>query len=97
MFLDRFSSLDDLPKRLYGNDMAVLKALSKAERFSCFEMTGGLFDTIKRLEQRGLLRIEKDTPYPWTNTPFTAIGRAMLNEGAILAQTTPPAAPAEGD
>lgn len=82
--IDTFSSLDELPKKLYGDDLAVLRALSKSERFGCFEMTAGLHDTIKRLEQRGFLRIDNDTPYPWTNTPLTAVGRAMLNDGAAL-------------
>lgn len=80
VFIDQFSSLDDLPKKLYGDDMAVLKALSVSQRFSCFEMTGKLFNTIKRLEQNGFLRIDNTTPYPWTNTPLTAAGKAMLNE-----------------
>ena len=88
VFIDCFTSLDDLPKKLYGDDMAVLKALSKSERFSCFEMTGKLHGTIKRLERRGLLKIDTTTPYPWTNTPLTVVGKAMLHEGAEMANIT---------
>jgi len=75
--IDRFSSLDDLPKKLYGDEMAVLRALAKPQRFSAFEMTGTLFSTIKRLEAEGLLKIERDT-YPWTNTPLTDAGLAAV-------------------
>lgn len=79
VFIDSFTtSLEDLPKRLHSDDMAVLKSISADERFSCFEMTGTLHSTIKRLEQRGFLTIDKTTPYPWTNTPLTDAGRAAL-------------------
>jgi hypothetical protein len=79
--IDRFSSLDDLPKKMYGDDMAVLRALAGPQRFSCFEMTGALFTTIKRLETRGLLKIDNSTPYPWTNTPLTYEGRKLVSVG----------------
>jgi len=81
--IDRFSSLDDLPKKKYGDEMAVLQALSSSQHFSAFEMTGALFSTIKRLESLGLLVIENETPYPWTNTPLTEAGFAALKSGVI--------------
>jgi hypothetical protein len=81
IFIDRFSSLDDLPKKQYGDEMAVLRALAGPQRFSCFEMTQSLFNTIKRLEEKGYLSIDNTTPYPWTSTPLTDAGRAALTSG----------------
>ena len=81
LYVDCFSALDDLPKKNYGDEMAVLSALAGPQRFSSFEMTQKLFNTIKRLEEMGFLTIEKDTPYPWTNTPLTEAGKAALTKG----------------
>lgn len=75
--IDYFSSLDDLPRKKYGDEMAVLQALAGPQRFSCFEMTGALYRTIERLEAKGLLKIDKTTPYPWTDTPLTEAGLAL--------------------
>jgi hypothetical protein len=93
VYTDRFSSLDDLPKKMYGDDMAVLRALAGPQRFSCFEMTGGLFATIRRLEAQGLLTVDSTTPYPWTNTPLTEAGNAR-----VMPSPPPPARnPGEGE
>lgn len=66
IFLDTFTSLDDLPKKLHGDDESVFIALGLAKRVSTFKMTQTLWNTMKRLEKAGRIVIEK-SGYPWHN------------------------------
>lgn len=66
VFIDCFTSLDDLPKKLHGDEDSVFQALIYARRVSTFEMTQPLWNTMKRLESKGRIRIEK-SGYPWHN------------------------------
>jgi len=60
-----FSALDDLPKKLHGNDAAVLDALRRAGRFSAFEVTPELGRTLDRLRAIGRIVYGKGGAYPW--------------------------------
>ena len=64
-----FSALDELPKRLYGDDDAVFDAIKRAGRFSVFEVNynARLASTVARLFKGGRLRsvLTDRTTYPW--------------------------------
>jgi hypothetical protein len=75
--IDCFTSLDDLPKKYWSDDMRVLRAISVARRVSTFEMTRELWSTLERLERSGYITLPK-TAYPWFSTPLTDSGRARL-------------------
>jgi hypothetical protein len=65
--VDSFSgALGDLPKKLHGDDEAVLACLREHPTFSCWDVgTGKLATTIDRLGFTGRLRHVKDDGYPW--------------------------------
>lgn len=69
IFIDTFSSLDGIPKKLHGDDDTVLHVLMLAKRFSTFEASESskLAATIKRLEKAGKIKLEQNSQYPWHN------------------------------
>lgn len=64
VFIDTFSSMDDLPKKYWGDEMSVLEVLRVTRRVSTFEMNQTLMDTLNRLEAKGLITDLKGG-YPW--------------------------------
>ena len=77
----RFSSLDDLPKKMRGNPQAVAEAALRAGRFSVFEMEGKLAGIMTALFH-SLAWLERDPTkpdrYPWTYVRLTDKGRIAL-------------------
>lgn len=76
-----FTSLDDLPKRLYKDPVAVLKALAQVKRFSVFEATSSmvLAKTLDRLLREGLYKDAGGT-YPWIEIELTEEGHRLIAE-----------------
>lgn len=66
LFLDRFTSLDELPKKQRTDPDALLRYFREHQirRVSTFEMTQGIMNAMKALEKRGVLRWV-DSAYPW--------------------------------
>lgn len=64
MFVDSFTSLDDVPARQHGDPRAILSALKAAKRFSCWDVDGAprLWATIKGLEGDGLITLDNYHP-----------------------------------
>lgn len=61
----------DIPKKKQGDDALVLEVAKREKRFSCFEMTGKMMDTLKRLEAAGHFKIDTESVgYPWTLLVF---------------------------
>jgi len=68
IFIDTFSSLDELPKKHHGDPEKVLNVLRKEGRFSTFEMAESptLWRTVDGLRREGRIELDNNTPYPWT-------------------------------
>lgn len=76
LHIDYFGSdLGDIPKSKRGDDAIVLAAAKRSGRFSCFEMTQPLMDTLKRLEAAGHFKIDTESvSYPWVLLVFPKQG-----------------------
>lgn len=90
-----FSTLDDLPKKSYGDRQAVLRAICAAGRFSAFEATSAmkLAKTLDFLGQNKLYRTTGGA-YPWVEVKITRAGKKFLATGewvAVPAKTALPA------
>jgi hypothetical protein len=90
-----FTSLDDLPKKSYGDRQAVLRAITTAGRFSVFEATSTL-KLATTLEFLGQNKLYKTTggEYPWVEVKITRAGKKFLATGewvAVPAKTALPA------
>lgn len=66
IYLDSFSSLDDIPKKDRSKRDVLLKFFkdSKIRRVSTFEMTQPIWNVLKALEKDGELTFV-DSGYPW--------------------------------
>lgn len=75
----QFTSLDDLPKKSYKDPAAVLQAISKAGRFSVFEVTSSkvLAKTMDTLGAWGFYKTVGGE-YPWCEIEITDAGREFL-------------------
>ena len=67
IYVDSFTTLDDLKPRQEGHDGMVLEALRQARRFSIFDATRTrrLAETIMRLTESGRLETDNSVGYPW--------------------------------
>lgn len=67
IYLDRFTSMDDLAKRWWGKPERVLAHMRNHDisRISTFEMNDTLMNTLQYLVASGKLVEHKDEPYPW--------------------------------
>ena len=67
MNICRFTSLDDLPKKLHGSRAAVIEAVKAAgNRFSAFDInTDAMAATMTRLFSDGTFK-DVGGNYPWT-------------------------------
>ncbi|MDO9364647.1 MAG: hypothetical protein Q7T60_17095 [Sphingopyxis sp.] len=108
IFLDSFSSLDDLKGQLRRDPKAILAVLVKVGRFSCFEIDQRMAKAMTwLLNQSGWVTTrhrervrdadgfgwhERDL-YPWTYCDVTPLGRLAL--AGITADGTP--APGTGE
>lgn len=76
-----FSALDDLPKKLHRDEVAVCRALVAAGRFSIFEVCDPkaprLSSAVSDLIDRGRITTTRAT-FPWTNVELTDAGREWL-------------------
>ena len=87
-----FSTLDDLPKKSYGDRQAVLRAICEVGRFSVFEATSTL-KLAKTLDFLGQNKLYKTTggEYPWVEVKITRAGKKFLATGewvAVPSKTT---------
>ena len=104
IFVCSFSAgLDEMPRALQANAVAVLAVLKKAGRFSVFEATAN--DTIARMMTRlcykgystvrdgvrtdygRLIETDNSCGYPWTKVKLTPAGERLLSEST---PTEPP-------
>ena len=85
VFVDTFSSFDDLKARQRRDPDVVLSVLARAGRFSCFEMSEHcrtLWPTVLGLERDGLIEI-LPAGYPWTRVDLTDKGcQRLIDIGA---------------
>ena len=71
------TSLDDLTTKDKRDTRAVLKALHKAGRFSCFDVDHALGSTLTRVE--GLYaEFDSETTFPWTGVKLTDAGLKLI-------------------
>mgnify|MGYP001355594835 CR=1 FL=1 len=97
IFIDRFSSLDDLKGIDRRDPKKILAALAAAKRFSCFEVDDALAGPITRLLQKSgwattrLTERVRDADgqgwhdrdlYPWAYVDLTDAGRRALGRKA---------------
>lgn len=78
-FVDRFSALDDIPRKHWGNAWVVLAMLQKVGRFSCFEMEGKLASTMTMIVNSNWIA-KTWGEYPWTYVELSDAGRAALSQ-----------------
>ena len=83
IFIDRFTSLDDLPKKDHGNARKVLAAIVAAGgRFSAFDATANqrIARTMTYIECESgwTKRRQPETGYPWVEIELTSAGEAVL-------------------
>jgi hypothetical protein len=78
VFIDIFSSLDDLPKAKRRDALAVLALLAKTGKFSCFEIDDALASALRKLERREWMETTHRLGYPWIGVVITDKGRAAL-------------------
>jgi hypothetical protein len=81
-FIDRFSSLDDVPNKQRGDPIVVLQALSVAGRFSCFEVDSKLAGSFESIKRHGWAEFDTSVGYPWTRVTITEAGRAEIESAA---------------
>lgn len=69
MFFDRFSTLDDIPRRKRHNPEMLLEFLraSGVRRISTFEMDDKIMGALESLHERGAIRLHEadEDQYPW--------------------------------
>jgi len=85
VFLDTFTSLDELKPKERKNPLLVLRILARAQRFSVFDMVSSptLQKTMKHLFNEGLLEEVSDGLYPWCKVKLTDKGQSFLSEGKV--------------
>lgn len=96
MFVDQFSTLDDLKGRDRGDSLKILAVLAKTGRFSCFEVCGRMAGPMTWLcNSSGWIKCQHDevvkdadghgthsrSLYPWTRVTLTDAGRTALKQG----------------
>jgi hypothetical protein len=72
VFIDTFSSLDELKGKDRANPHKVLKVLKQTGRFSCFEVDPKIGACLNLLKEQGKIEYEPEPPkgrsqYPWTH------------------------------
>ena len=74
IFIDSFETdFADLKRQQMGDKELVLKIAKRCKRYSAFEMTQPLMNTLLALERDGCFRIDTETPsYPWVDLVFPA-------------------------
>lgn len=67
VYIDSFSSLDDIPKKKRRDPDVLLAFFQKTgtRRVSTFEMDEKIMDAMNKLKERGLLEWSEDSLYPW--------------------------------
>lgn len=76
--IGRFSALDDLPRKMRGDGLEVLRLLAEVGRFSCFEVDGPLARSLEQIKRHGWAVFDTSVGYPWTTVTVTDAGRAVL-------------------
>lgn len=71
------SGLDDLSKEDQRDDYKVCRVLAEAGKFSIFEVTEDIGETLGRLHDRGWF-VYGGGEYPWTEVDITSKGRKAL-------------------
>jgi hypothetical protein len=84
MHIDRFSSLDELKGKDRRNQWAILAALKKAGKFSCFEVDDRLAGPLTAVLRSNWVTTRNTYPdggdaYPWTFVSITPEGEAALS------------------
>lgn len=80
IFIDCFSSLDDVPYKKRSDALVVLRALGVAGRFSCFEVDGRLAKALCEIERQRWAEFDvTSVEYPWTKVALTEVGRAAIS------------------
>jgi hypothetical protein len=78
MHICSFSSLDELPKKHYGDPLQVLRVLHKVGRFSTFEIQGKLCSTMTwLLNESGWVK-STGGDFQWTTVRLTDDGMRKL-------------------
>jgi hypothetical protein len=93
MFMDRFSTLDDLKGKDRSDPLKILAVLDKVRRFSCFEVDQRMAGAMTHLcNASGWIECKNDevvkdadglgshtrSLYPWTYITLTDAGREAL-------------------
>ena len=81
MYIDRFTSLDDIKGKDRGNNIIVLQAIMQnGGRFSVFDANGdAMARTLQSICQSDWVKVREDVGYPWTILDLTDAGRAALS------------------
>jgi len=72
IWIDSFTSLDDLKPAQVNNPDLLLHALKMAKRVSTFELSErpSLCNAIEALKKRGLVQFDQSLGYPWIGFIF---------------------------
>lgn len=71
VFVDSFeTSFADLKRKQMGDKEMVLRIAKRERRYSTFEMTQPLMNTLQELEREGHFRIDTSVCYPWVALVF---------------------------
>lgn len=76
IFVDSFETgFADLKRKQMGDKELVLRIAKREKRYSTFEMTQTLMNTLQELEREGHFRIDTESVgYPWVALVFPAAG-----------------------
>jgi hypothetical protein len=82
IYLDTFSSLDDIPKKDRSKPAVLLEFFQKSNcrRVSTFEMTQPIWNALKKLEADGKLEFV-ESGYPWHAFKLLPCSTATKCEG----------------
>lgn len=83
VYLDKFTTLDEVPNKQQGDARVVLRAIMAAGgRFSVFDATANqrIASTMTWIERTSgwVKRVEPDCGYPWVVVELTDAGRVAL-------------------
>jgi hypothetical protein len=81
MYIDRFTSLDDVKGRDRSNDLLVLRVIMKnGGRFSVFDANDdSIARTLTMICRSDWVKMKDGVGYPWTVLELTEVGRSALS------------------
>jgi hypothetical protein len=80
MYVDKFTSLDDIKGKDQSNDWLVLRTIMKnGGRFSVFDASNDtMAHTLTRICRSDWVKIRDESEYPWTILDLTDAGHAAF-------------------